>query len=212
MVGRHASVRSICKSQQSIPTCGTDEFLSYENGNYVCRGITRPACGPDEVLTADGTGFYCVKRTDDIPACAAGQFLTYNGAAYQCATTQQVPTCGTDQALTGSGGQFVCVDIGGSGSGSGGAPVSVTPDTDYTAPSDGTVFVTAGADPSARSPIFRLLVDGAVIAHLYAQDSYVSGVPSIGVNNLTYPVRKGQTVRLTTVSPAAAVVMTFIPR
>jgi hypothetical protein len=40
----------------------------------------------------------------------------------------------------------------------------------------------------------------------------VSGVASIADNSLTYPVRKGQTVRLTTVSPAAAVLMQFIPQ
>jgi hypothetical protein len=204
----------VCKSQQSIPTCGEDEFLSYESGSYICRGLSRPDCQPDEVLTADGTAFYCVKKSDAIPTCSAGQFLTYNGAAYQCATAaMQVPNCAQDEVLTGSGGQLMCVAAESAlgGGGSFGVAVSVSPDSNYIAPSDGLIFVNVSADPGARQPILQLLIDGTALAYVRSQDSYVSGVPSIADNSLTYPVRKGQTVRLTTISPAAAVLMRFIP-
>jgi len=45
-----------------------------------------------------------------------------------------------------------------------------------------------------------------------AQDSYVEGVPSISVNNFTYPVRKGQFVRVAVTSPVAGIVVQFIPQ
>jgi hypothetical protein len=154
-----------------------------------------------------------VKRTDAIPACSAGQFLTYNGTAYQCATTQQIPVCASGEVLTGSGGQLVCADAESTFGGGAhfGVAVSVPPDSNYIAPSDGLIFVNVSADPGARQPILQLLIDGTALAYVRSQDSYVSGVPSIADNSLTYPVRKGQMVRLTTISPAAAVLMQFIP-
>ena len=64
-------------------------------------------------------------------------------------------------------------------------------ETVYTAPEDGFVLVTPRAGPDNRAVGVRIEVDGILLGETGAQDSYVTGVPSISATTMTIPVKKG---------------------
>lgn len=92
-----------------------------------------------------------------------------------------------------------------------GASLAFAPDTDFKVPADGLVVVALTADPLHRAAILAFAVDGTPLTHVMAQDSTVTGVPSIAAGNLTWPVRKGEIVRVSTVAAPKSAMLLFTP-
>jgi hypothetical protein len=68
---------------------------------------------------------------------------------------------------------------------------SKTANNEYEAPDGGFVSAVATADSIHRSVAVEGFINGELIAATGAQDSNVTGVPSIGSNSFTMPVPKG---------------------
>jgi len=105
-------------------------------------------------------------------------------------------------------GKFVCEAKTGFG-----IAIDISVDVDFVAPSDGLLFVHVWAGPGdnpTRAPTYQVIMDGNLLTYVMAQDNYVTGTFSIIHNNLTYPVRKGQSVKVATVYAGAGAQIQFI--
>lgn len=143
--------------------------------------------------------------------CSNGQVLTSRYGTVQCTDPTpgvNVAECPAGTVLSGiKRGVAICVagEVIGS-------PVTINTGTNYTAPSDGFLFVAVSSGgPNTRAGIASVVIDGKELTKVMSQDSYVTGVPSIAVNNLTYPVHNGQTLNVTIANPVAGITVQFIP-